>query len=181
MSDPKERRLLSLYGFLSLKPTLSLINIGDDDDPAALNLPEAAEGAGDDDLLLPIQGRLEAEVAQLDEEDRQEFMTDLGLKEPIRERLIRLSYGLLGQQSFLTAGPKEVRAWTVRQGARAVEAARVIHSDIARGFIRAEVVSWEDYLACGGWKAAKEQKKFRLEGKDYVMQDGDVVEFRHGA
>ena len=97
-----------------------------------------------------------------------------------RDRLIRHSYQLLGQQSFLTGGPKEVRAWTISAGDTAVQAAKVIHTDIARGFIRAEVVSWEDYCACGGWKLAKDAKKMRLEGKEYRMQDGDVVEFRHG-
>lgn len=180
--NPEEQEKLSGFRFLTLKPTLSLVNIGDEDDPAAFDLPPVPEQLDDvDDVILAIRGRLEAELAQLDDEDRAVFLADFGLSEPLRERVIRLSYALLGQQSFLTGGPKEVRAWTVRRGATAVEAARVIHSDIARGFIRAEVVSWSDYVACGSWKAAKEAKKMRLEGKDYVMQDGDVVEFRHGA
>ena len=182
VAGPAERETLRQYGFLTLKPSLSLVNIGDDDDPDALGIPPVPERleADAEDVVLPIRARLEAEVAQLDEADRGEFLADFGLAEPIRDVLIRLSYQLLGLQSYLTAGPKEVRAWTVRQGSSAVEAAKVIHSDIARGFIRAEVVSWADYLATGGWKQAKEAKKFRLEGKDYVMQDGDVVEFRHG-
>jgi GTP-binding protein YchF len=171
--DAEEQAKLAPFGFLTLKPTLTVVNIGDDDDPTAL-------GIDDDGSIMPIKARLEAEVAQLDEEDRGEFLTDFGLDEPIRDRLIRHSYALLGQQSFLTAGPKEVRAWTITAGDTAVQAAKVIHSDIARGFIRAEVVSWEDYCATGGWKAAKEAKKMRLEGKEYLMQDGDVVEFRHG-
>ena len=181
VTDPAERAKLAQYGFLTLKPTLTLVNLGDDDDPAALGipaLPDLDKGAVDD-IVVPIKARLEAEVAQLDDADRAAFLADFGLSEPIRERLIRLSYALLGLQSFLTAGPKEVRAWTIRKGCPAVDAARVIHSDIARGFVRAEVVAWSDYLATGGWKQAKEANKLRLEGRDYVMQDGDVVEFRH--
>lgn len=170
----EEQEALRGFMFLTLKPTLTLVNIGDDDDPAKLGIEES-------DNQLPIRARLEAEVAQLDEEDRAEFLADFGLGEPIRDRLIRLSYLLLGQISFLTGtGPKEARAWTIRRGSTAVDAARQIHSDIARGFIRAEVVGWPDYEACGGWKAAKNAKKMRLEGKEYVVQDGDVIEFRHG-
>jgi ribosome-binding ATPase len=184
VTDPEERATLATYGFITLKPTLTLVNLGDDDDPASLEIPpvdlDALEKGGVDDITLPIKARLEAEVAQLDEEDRAEFLADFGLQEPARDRLIRLSYQLLGLMSFLTGGPKEVRAWTIPNTATAVEAAKAIHSDIARGFIRAEIVSWEDYVACGGWKPAKEAKKMRLEGKEYRMQDGDVVEFRHG-
>lgn len=183
VTAPEEREVFAQYGFLTLKPILTLVNLGDDEDPAELGLPPVPDMSGGvrpDELTLPIKARLEAEVAQLDPADRGEFLADFGLDEPISDRVISLSYALLGLQSFLTAGPKEVRAWTIRQGATAVEAAKVIHSDIARGFIRAEVVQWSDYLACGGWKGAKEANKLRLEGKPYVMQDGDVVEFRHG-
>lgn len=180
--EPDEQEKLAPFGFLTLKPTLTLVNVGDDDDPSSLGIPDLPDmGAGPvDDVTLAIKGRLEAEVAQLDEEDRAEFLADFGLAEPIRNRLIRLSYDILGLQSFLTAGPKEVRAWTIRKGDTAVQAAKVIHSDIARAFIRAEVVSWQDYLACGGWKGAKEAKKMRLEGKEYKVADGDVLEIRHG-
>lgn len=184
ITEAEEREKLKSYGFLTLKPTLTLVNLGDDDDPAALDLPPIPDDvsalAGADDVALPIRARLEAEVAQLDEEDEAAFLEDFGLDEPIRDRLIRLSYGLLGVHSFLTGtGPKEARAWTIRKGATAVEAARVIHSDIAKNFIRAEVLAWGDYVACGGWKAGKDAKKVRLEGKEYVVQDGDVIEFRH--
>ncbi|MBX3469410.1 MAG: YchF family ATPase [Planctomycetes bacterium] len=178
-----DQKKLQVYGFLTLKPILTLVNMDDDADPAALGLPPVPADVGSgpvDEVTIPIKARLEAEVAQLDEADKRSFLADFGLDEPIRDRVIRLSYALLGLQSFLTAGPKEVRAWTIPKGATAVEAAKVIHSDIARGFIRAEVVSWSDYEACGGWKAAKDQNKLRLEGKAYVMQDGEVVEFRHG-
>lgn len=181
--SPEDQRKLQLYGFLTLKPILTLVNIDDDGDPAALGLPPVSDTVGSgpvDEVTIPIKARLEAEVAQLDEADKSTFLADFGLSEPIRDRVIRLAYALLGLQSFLTAGPKEVHAWTIAKGATAVEAAKVIHTDIARGFIRAEVVGWSDYLACGGWKAAKEQNKLRLEGKGYIMQDGDVVEFRHG-
>ncbi len=181
---PEEQPKLAIFGFLTLKPLLTLVNLGDDDDPADLGLPpppaDDATFGPTDEVTIPIKARLEAEVAQLDEADRTSFLADFGLDEPIRGRILRLGYGLLGLQSFLTAGPKEVRAWTIRRGASAVEAAKAIHSDIARGFIRAEVVSWADYLAHGGWKGARDAKRLRLEGKDYAMQDGDVVEFRHG-
>jgi ribosome-binding ATPase len=180
---PDEQKKLQVYGFLTLKPILTLVNMDDDGDAATLGLPPVRDdvGAGRvDEVTIPIKARLEAEVAQLDEADKTTFLADFGLAEPIRDRVIRVSYALLGLQSFLTGGPKEVRAWTIPKGASAVEAAKVIHTDIARGFIRAEVVGWSDYLACDGWKGAKDKNKLRLEGKAYVMQDGDVVEFRHG-
>ena len=180
---PDEQEVFRNFAFLTLKPTLTLVNIGDDDDPTALGVPAFDEAAvsGNDDAVIPIRARLEAEVAQLDEEDRAEFLTDFGLSEPIREVLIRLSYALLGQISFLTGtGPKEARAWTIPRGSSAVDAARQIHSDIARGFIRAEVVGWSDYETHGGWKGARNAKSCRLEGRDYVVQDGDLIEFRHG-
>lgn len=177
----EEQRKIAMYGFLTLKPILTLVNIEDDADPAALGLPPVPDKLAEvDEVTIPIKARLEAEVAQLDEADKATFLADFGLSEPIRDRVIRLSYALLGLQSFLTGGPKEVRAWTIKKGASAVEASGAIHTDIARGFIRAEVVGWSDYVACNGWKGAKEQNKLRLEGKGYVMQDGDVVEFRHG-
>jgi GTP-binding protein YchF len=180
---PEEQRKLQMYGFLTLKPILTLVNMDDDGDPAKLGLPPIPANVGSgpvDEVTIPIKARLEAEVAQLDEADKQTFLADFGLTEPIRDTVIRLAYSLLGLQSFLTAGPKEVRAWTIAKGATAVEAAKAIHSDIARGFIRAEIVGWADYLAHDGWKGAKDKNRLRLEGKAYVMQDGDVVEFRHG-
>jgi GTP-binding protein YchF len=178
---PEDQAKLRPYGFLTLKPILTLVNVDDDQDPAALGLPPLPDlGKGPvDDLFIPIKARLEAEVAQLDEADKKTFLADFGLAEPIRDVVVRLSYALLGLHSFLTAGEKEVRAWTIKKGASAVEAAKVIHSDIAKNFIRAEIVGWDDYVANGGWKEAKNKNKMRLEGKDYVMRDGDVVEFRH--
>jgi GTP-binding protein YchF len=171
---------VGIFGFLTLKPVLNLVNIGDDDDVAKLGLPPLPTGgASIDGLTIALKARLEAEVAQLPDADRATFLADFGLSEPIRERLIRLSYDLLGLHSFLTAGEKEVRAWTIPRGATAVESAKVIHSDIARGFVRAEIVGWSDYVAYNGFKGAKDAKKLRLEGKDYVMKDGDIVDFRH--
>ena len=121
-----------------------------------------------------------SELIDLPEDEARELLESIGQPEPGLYSLARAGFHTLGLQTYLTAGPKESRAWTIRKGATAVEAAKVIHTDIARGFIRAEVVGWSDYLACDGWKGAKEKNKLRLEGKGYVMQDGDVVEFRHG-
>jgi ribosome-binding ATPase len=121
---------------------------------------------------------LEAEIAEMSEEDKRAFLADLGLQEPGLDRLIRAAYGLLGLQTYFTAGPKEARAWTVAIGATAPQAAAVIHTDFERGFIRAEVIGYDDFIACNGEQGAKEAGKMRLEGKDYVVRDGDVVHFR---
>ena len=121
---------------------------------------------------------IEAEIAQLDEAERSEFLAELGLTEPGLSRVIRAAYRLLGLQTFFTAGPKEVRAWTVRTGATAPQAAGVIHTDFERGFIRAEVIAFADYLAGKGEAGARDAGKLRLEGKDYIVQEGDVMHFR---
>ena len=135
----------------------------------------AREGAG----VVPICAAIEAQISTLEtEEERSEYMAAIGLKEPGLHQLIRAGYGILNLSTFFTVGPKEDRAWTIPKSAKAVEAASKIHSDIARGFIRAEVIGYEDFLACGSESAAKEQGKLRLEGKDYPMRDGDVVHFR---
>ena len=122
--------------------------------------------------------RLEAELADLDDEDRQDFLADLGLEEPGLHRLIRAGYQLLGLQTYFTAGVKEVRAWTIRAGDTAPKAAGVIHGDFERGFIKAETVAYDDLIACGSTAAAREKGKYRIEGKEYVVQDGDVLLFR---
>jgi len=127
---------------------------------------------------VPVCAAIEAEIAQLDESERAEFLAELGLKEPGLNRVIRAAYRLLGLQTFFTAGPKEVRAWTVRTGASAPQAAGVIHTDFERGFIRAEVIAFPDYLAGKGEAGAKDAGKLRLEGKEYTVQEGDVVHFR---
>ncbi|HMV72073.1 MAG TPA: DUF933 domain-containing protein, partial [Pseudomonadales bacterium] len=134
----------------------------------------AAEGA----MVVPICNKLESEIAELEEDERAEFLTALGFEEPGLNRVIRTGYRLLNLHTYFTAGVKEVRAWTVRIGARAPEAAGVIHTDFQKGFIRAEVIAYEDFIHCRGEQGAKDAGKWRLEGKDYVVQDGDVVHFR---
>jgi GTP-binding protein YchF len=180
---PEEKLRVASFQFLTLKSTLTLINMGDDDDAGALGIPSMpkleAGKAPPNDITVPIRARLEMEIAQLAPDEREVFMKDFGITETIRDVVLRLSYALLDQMSFLTGGEKEVRAWTIRRGSSAIEAARKIHSDIAKGFARANIIAWSDYLACGGEKKAKDAGKLRAEGRDYVMQDGDVVEFLH--
>jgi ribosome-binding ATPase len=128
--------------------------------------------------VVPICAALEAQIADLSDEDKQIFLADMDLDEPGLNRLIRVGYTLLGLQTFFTAGPKEVRAWTVEVGATAPQSAGVIHTDFEHGFIRAETIAYEDYVACKGEHGAKDAGKLRLEGKDYVVRDGDVMHFR---
>jgi len=164
---------------LTVKRTLYIANVNDDgfsDNPHldALREMAAAEGAE----VVPVCAAIEADLAELNDEEKKEFLAEMGLEEPGLDRVVRAGYRLLGLQTYFTAGPKEVRAWTVRIGATAPEAAAVIHTDFQRGFIRAEVVSYDDFVACGGEQGAREAGKLRLEGKDYVVQDGDVMHFR---
>jgi len=168
-----ERELLKASFLLTTKPILIVVNIGEDqlDDAAKL-----AEPFGEDTLAVCVQ--LEAEAARLDPEERSELLEGLGLGDGVVPRVARAAYHLLGRRTFLTTGPDESRAWTFRAGARAPECAGVIHSDLQRGFIRAEVIRWDDLLAIGSWPRAKEQGKLRVEGKDYEVQDGDVLEIR---
>ena len=128
--------------------------------------------------VIPVCAKIEEEIAELDDEDKQMFLDELGLKESGLDRLITAGYDLLGLISYLTAGKPEVRAWTIEKGTKAPQAAGKIHSDFERGFIRAEIVSYDDLIACGSIAAAKEKGLYRSEGKDYVFQDGDVVLFR---
>jgi ribosome-binding ATPase YchF (GTP1/OBG family) len=127
---------------------------------------------------VPVCAAIEAEISQLDDADRADFLKDLGLEEPGLNRVIRAGYTLLGLQTYFTAGVKEVRAWTVKKGATAPQAAGVIHTDFERGFIRAEVIGFEDYIALKGEQGAKEAGKLRLEGKEYIVREGDVMHFR---
>jgi len=136
-----------------------------------------AEGA----VSVVISARIESELAVLDADERDEYLQELGLKEPGLNRLIRAGYQLLDLMTYFTAGPKEARAWTVRRGTTAPRAAGVIHTDFERGFIRAETISYDDYIAVGGEARAKEAGKMRLEGKEYVVRDGDVMLFRFNA
>ena len=177
LSDDERTRLRG-YQFLSLKPVMVVANVAEDTAgaPADPQLVQACERAGHE--LCALSAPIEAEIASLDDEERTEFMADLGIETPALDRFIRSAYASLGLISFLTAGPDECRAWSVREGATAPEAAGRIHSDLQRGFIRAEVVAFGDLKQHGDEKAAKAAGAHRLEGKDYVVQDGDVIEIR---
>jgi GTP-binding protein YchF len=177
--DAAGRAALAEYQLLTAKPVLYIANVdeaGLRDSPWLPRLRALAEAEGSE--VIPVCAAIEAEIAQLDPADRAAFLADLGLEEPGLHRIIRAGYKLLGLRTFLTAGPKEVRAWTIPAGATAPQAAGTIHTDFERGFIRAEVASFDDYVACGGEQGAKEAGKWRLEGRDYVVQDGDVILFR---
>jgi ribosome-binding ATPase len=173
-----DENLLSGFGFLSRKPVLALFNQADDKagQPLSAAHQDELKRRGLDGLALA--GKVEMEVAQLDENDRGAFLKEIGIEEPARERFIRVSYGLLDLISFLTTGEDEVRAWTITQGTSARKAAGKIHSDIERGFIRAEVIAYDDFVVLGSEAKCKEAGKLRLEGKDYVVQDGDIIHFR---
>lgn len=169
----QEEKLLRGYALLSLKPVLIVPNVGEDQILAPCPLePSSARSS-----VVPLSAKIEAEMTQLNDSDAGEFMEALGIKEPARDRVIASSYALLGMISFLTVGEDEVRAWAIRKGTPAVEAGGVIHSDIQRGFIRAEVVTYEDLIGAGNMLAAKKQGKVRLEGKDYLVHDGDICNF----
>jgi len=173
----EERAVLRPLFLLTMKPTMYVANVGEKGSGQLLKRVQdyaAREGAP----VVPVSAALEAQIADLPDEDKKLFLDDLGMDEPGLNRVIRAAYGLLGLQTYFTAGPKEVRAWTVRAGATAPQAAGVIHTDFERGFIRAEVASYDDFVACGGEQGAKEAGKLRLEGKDYTVRDGDVIHFR---
>jgi GTP-binding protein YchF len=172
-----ERTLLKPLFLLTMKPTMYVANVAEEGSQKLLEQVQAyaaKEGAP----VVPISASLETQIADMPDEDKKLFLEDMGMDEPGLDRVIRAAYGLLGLQTYFTAGPKEVRAWTVRAGATAPQAAAVIHSDFERGFIRAEVASYDDFVACGGEQAAKEAGKLRLEGRDYTLRDGDVIRFR---
>lgn len=175
---PEERSELAGFAFLSLRPLLVVLNVPEAD--VATPLPDAirerARAAGGDAMVLSAQ--VEAEVAELEAGDRAAFLADLGLRESARDRFIRASYGLLDLISFLTAGEDECRAWPIRRGTGARKAAGRIHSDIERGFVRAEVMAYDDFVQHPSEAKCREAGKLRLEGKDYVVQDGDIVHFR---
>jgi GTP-binding protein YchF len=164
---------------LTAKPVLYIANVSDDGfegNPMLEQVREFAATEGSD--VVPVCAAMEAEIAELEEEEKCEFLADMGLDEPGLDRVVRAGYKLLGLETYFTAGPKEVRAWTIPIGATAPQAAGVIHTDFQRGFIRAEVISYDDFIACNGEHGAKEAGKLRLEGKEYVVQDGDVIHFR---
>jgi GTP-binding protein YchF len=180
---PEERKPISGFLFLSQRPMLYVLNLGDDEaaemDKAVEKHKLAALQGRPNTAVVAVCGRLEVELAEMEEKEAAELLASYGLKEPGLNRLIHATYDLMGLFPFFTAGEPEVRAWTIRKGSTAVKAAGEIHSDIEKGFIRAEVVRCEDLLAAGSIAAAKEKAQVRLEGKEYIVQEGDVILFRH--
>ena len=183
VDDEEEQAWLESYNLLTNKPVIYAANVSEDDlaDDAANNegVQAVREYAkGEQSEVFVVCAEIEAEISELDDDEKKMFLEDLGLKESGLEKLIKASYKLLGLISYLTAGEPEVRAWTITEGTKAPQAAGKIHSDFERGFIRAEVVSYDDLIACGSHTAAKEKGLIRLEGKDYVVKDGDIMLFR---
>ncbi|RUO79625.1 redox-regulated ATPase YchF [Pseudidiomarina taiwanensis] len=174
-----EKALIRSYNLLTLKPTMYIANVNDD---GFENNPYLAQveaiAAEENAIVVPVCAEIEAEIAELEEDEKVEFMADMGLTEPGLNRVIRGGYQLLNLQTYFTAGQKEVRAWTIPVGATAPQAAGKIHTDFEKGFIRAVVIGFDDYIEFGGEQAAKEAGKRREEGKDYIVQDGDVILFR---
>ena len=177
--DSSELDMLRQFFLLTMKPTLYVANVdeqGLQDNPLLdrVRAYAASEGA----MVVSVCAALESEMVDLSDEDRAEFLADVGLDEPGLNRVIRVAYQLLGLETYFTAGVKEVRAWTIHKGATAPQAAGVIHTDFEKGFIRAEVIAYADFIACGGEAKSKEAGKMRLEGKEYIVRDGDVMHFR---
>ena len=180
--NDEERAIVKTWFFLTTKPTIYAANV----DEETLANPDGnphvaavkAYAAKENSDVVVICAKLEAELVALDPAERDEYLKDLGLSSSGVDKLIKAAYHMLGLMSFLTAGEKEVRAWTIPIGTKAPQAAGEIHTDIERGFIRAEIISYDDLVACGSRKAASEKGLARLEGKEYIMQDGDVVDFR---
>ncbi|EKU48182.1 redox-regulated ATPase YchF [Staphylococcus massiliensis] len=178
---PEDQKYVKQAQLLTSKEMLYIANVGedeinDDDNEKVKAIKEYAENEGSD--VIVISAKIEEEIATLDDEDKEMFLEDLGIEEPGLDRLIRKTYDLLGLATYFTAGVQEVRAWTFRHGMSAPQCAGIIHTDFERGFIRAEVTSYDDLVEYGGEQGAKEAGKVRLEGKDYIMKDGDVVHFR---
>lgn len=181
--NENEAELMKQYFLLTSKPVLYATNISEDDlingaenNDYVKKVMEYAKGEGSE--VIPICAKIEEEISTLSNDEKYEFLKEYGLEEPGLNRLIKASYKLLGLMSFLTAGPKEVRAWTIKIGTKAPQAAGKVHSDMERGFIRAEVISFDELVASGSETSAREKGLIRSEGKDYVMQDGDIVVFR---
>jgi ribosome-binding ATPase len=172
LSD-EEVRMTRGYQFLSAKPLLIVANVGENAIGQSIDLPYNHKRSA----IVALSGKVEAELAQLSDEDARAFMDDLGIAEPARDRVIKTSYDLLGLISFLTAGPDEVRAWPILRGTPAVEAAGTIHSDIQRGFIRAQIIAFDDLVKAGSEAEGRKNGTLRMEGKQYLMHDGDVCHF----
>ncbi len=178
LSADEQAEIRDLF-LLTNKPTMYIANVAEDgfqDNPFLDAVRSLAEREGA--LVVPVCAAIEAEIVELEEDERGAFLADLGLDEPGLNRVVRAGYRLLGLETYFTAGPKEVRAWTIPKSAKAPQAAGVIHSDFERGFIRAEVIAYDDFIACKGEQGAKEAGKMRSEGKEYVVKDGDVIHFR---
>jgi len=177
--DENELALCKQLFLLTIKPTLYLANVDEDgfeDNPHldVVNRIAAEENA----VVVVICNKLEAEIVELEDDERLEFLSDMGMEEPGLDKVIRAAYELLSLQTYFTAGEKEVRAWTVKVGATAPEAAAVIHTDFQKGFIRAEIIGYDDFIEYKGEQGSKDAGRWRLEGKDYIVQDGDVIHFR---
>jgi len=168
----EDEKSMAGYGFLSRKPILVVLNVAEGQTGPALDYPHQHS------KVVALQARLEMEIAQLPPDEMADFLKEYNIEEPSLNRMIRLSYDLLGLQSFFTVGPDECRAWTTRMGATAPEAAGEIHTDLQKGFIRAEVVHYDDLIECGGMNEAKAKGKLRLEGKEYIVKEGDIVHIR---
>lgn len=179
---PEEEKRLRGFSFLSVKPLLVILNLGDENAPESESRLAALQGKvnclRDHVQWVAVAAGMESEINLLDEEERAPFMEELGFTLPALDRIIKATFELMGMITFLTIAPKESRAWSVAKGATALKAARVIHEDIARGFIRAEMYNWKDLLDAGSEAELKKTGKMRLEGKDYIMQDGDVMNVR---
>lgn len=177
--DDKEREFLKTIPLLTGKPTMYIANVSEDgfeNNPLLDQVRELA--ANENAIVVPVCASIEAEIAELDDEEKSEFLEEIGQEEPGLDRVIRAGYELLGLHTYFTAGVKEVRAWTIPLNATAPNAAGKIHTDFEKGFIRAEVIAYDDYVACNGESGAKAAGKWRLEGKDYIVADGDVIHFR---
>jgi hypothetical protein len=177
--DEDQQELIKTYQFLTIKPTMYIANVAEDgfeNNPALDQLREFA--ASENASVVVICASIESEIAELDDEEKVEFLAEIGQEEPGLNRVIRSGYSLLGLHTYLTAGVQEVRAWTVKVGATAPQGAGVIHTDFEKGFIRAEVISYDDFIEYNGEQGAKDAGKWRLEGKDYIIKDGDVMHFR---
>lgn len=175
----KERKIADRFQLITSKPIMYIANVNEDGMENNPHLQQVREHAAKEDaIVIPICAKIESEIAELDEEEKIDFLKDLGLDEPGLNKVIRAGHKLLGLQTYFTAGEKEVRAWTVPIGATAPQAAGVIHTDFERGFIRAEVTAYDDFVTHGGESGAKEAGKLRVEGKDYIVKDGDVMHFR---
>ena len=174
-----ELKLLKPLSLLTLKPTMYIANVdeeGFENNPYLDAVTAIAEAEGS--VVVPICNKLEAEISELEDDEKMEFLQEMGMQEPGLNRVIRAGYNLLGLQTYFTAGPKEVRAWTIPVGATAPNAAGKIHTDFEKGFIRAEIIGYDDYIAGNGEQGAKDAGKWRLEGKEYIVKDGDVIHFR---